>query len=73
MARRAEEALRMGATEVCIQGGIHPRVDADFYVAICREVKKRAPGIHIHAFSPMEIVHGAFGLGSKPRFAFQVL
>jgi len=59
VAKRAEEALRMGATEVCIQGGIHPRIDANFYAAICREVKKRAPGIHIHAFSPMEVVYGA--------------
>jgi len=63
IARRAEEAWRMGATEVCIQGGLHPRIDASFYAEICKTIKMRAPSIHIHAFSPMEIVHGAEGAG----------
>ena len=57
--KRAEEAWKAGATEVCIQGGLHPEIDAHFYESICITVKERAPLIHIHAFSPMEIVYGA--------------
>ncbi|HJX23340.1 MAG TPA: 5-amino-6-(D-ribitylamino)uracil--L-tyrosine 4-hydroxyphenyl transferase CofH [Candidatus Bathyarchaeia archaeon] len=59
IARRAEEAWKMGATEVCIQGGLHPDLDAAFYHEVCRAVKRVAPDIHVHAFSPMEIVYGA--------------
>jgi FO synthase subunit 2 len=63
--KRAEEAWKMGATEVCIQGGINPKVHSNFYVEICTAIKKKMPSIHIHAFSPMEIIYGSekAGLG----------
>jgi FO synthase subunit 2 len=63
--RRAEEAWKIGATEVCIQGGLNPDIRPDFYVEICTAIKKRVPLIHIHAFSPMEIIYGSekTGLG----------
>lgn len=57
--RRAKEAWKLGATEVCIQAGLAPNTDAYFYAKLCREIKKEVPNIHIHAFSPEEIVHGA--------------
>ncbi len=57
--RRSEEAWRNGATEVCIQGGLNPNIDGSFYPKICKAIKKKTPNIHIHAFSPMEIVFGA--------------
>ncbi|MFJ9426807.1 bifunctional FO biosynthesis protein CofGH [Streptomyces sp. NPDC101249] len=56
---RAEEAWRVGASEVCLQGGIHPDLPGSAYFAIAAEVKRRAPGLHVHAFSPMEVVNGA--------------
>ncbi|MPZ82780.1 MAG: 7,8-didemethyl-8-hydroxy-5-deazariboflavin synthase, partial [Actinophytocola sp.] len=57
--RRAEEAWAVGATEVCMQGGIHPDLPGTAYFDIAAEVKRRAPGLHVHAFSPMEVVNGA--------------
>lgn len=57
--RRSEEAWRNGATEVCIQGGLNPNIEGYFYPKICEAIKKKTPHIHIHAFSPMEIVFGA--------------
>ena len=63
VARRAAEAWARGATEVCMQGGIHPDYTGDTYLALCRAVKEAAPQIHIHAFSPLEIRHGASTLG----------
>ena len=57
--RRAEEAWALGATEVCMQGGIHPDLSGDAYFDIVRAVKRRVPEMHVHAFSPMEIVNGA--------------
>ncbi|HEV2551306.1 MAG TPA: 5-amino-6-(D-ribitylamino)uracil--L-tyrosine 4-hydroxyphenyl transferase CofH [Stellaceae bacterium] len=57
--RRAEEAWARGATEVCLQGGIHPEYSGATYLAICRAVRAALPEIHIHAFSPLEIAHGA--------------
>ncbi|SDQ88705.1 bifunctional FO biosynthesis protein CofGH [Thermostaphylospora chromogena] len=59
VADRAEEAWRAGATEVCMQGGIHPDLPGTAYFDIARAVKERVPGIHVHAFSPMEVVNGA--------------
>jgi FO synthase len=56
---RAAEAQRVGATEVCMQGGIHPDLPGSAYLDLAREVKRRAPGIHLHAYSPMEVVNGA--------------
>ncbi|HEV2781585.1 MAG TPA: bifunctional FO biosynthesis protein CofGH [Actinophytocola sp.] len=56
---RAEQAWSVGATEVCMQGGIHPDLPGTAYFDIAAEVKRRAPGLHVHAFSPMEVVNGA--------------
>ncbi len=68
--RRADEAWRRGAVEVCLQGGIHPRYTGETYLAICRAIKRAAPGLHIHAFSPLEIFQGAATLGtSVPDFS----
>ena len=57
--RRSKEAWERGATEVCLQGGIHPDYTGATYLAICRAIKDVAPGLHIHAFSPLEIWQGA--------------
>ena len=57
--RRAKEAHSLGATEVCIQAGLPPDMDGDLYEKICREIKKEIPDIHIHGFSPEEILYGA--------------
>jgi len=56
---RAKEASRLGATEVCIQAGLPPRMSGDLYVEICKAIKKELPEIHIHAFSPEEVLYGA--------------
>lgn len=85
----AGEAVREGATEVCIQGGIHPGLKLDFYLRILRSLKERYPGLHIHAFSPMEVYSVAQkeglrlaeilrrlkseGLGSMPGTAAEIL
>ena len=58
--RRAKEAYDLGATEVCIQAGLPPKMDGNFYIEICKSIKKVIPSIHIHAFSPEEIMYGAF-------------
>ncbi len=63
IARRASEAWERGATEVCLQGGIHPDFTGETYLEICRAVKTAAPDIHVHAFSPLEVTHGASTLG----------
>jgi FO synthase len=63
IARRAAEAWARGATEVCLQGGIHPDYTGDTYLSIVRAVKDVAPEMHIHAFSPLEISQGAATLG----------
>ncbi len=63
IARRADEAWRRGATEVCMQGGIHPAYTGDTYLALLRTVKQAVPRMHVHAFSPLEVVHGATTLG----------
>ncbi|GAA1008735.1 FO synthase [Acrocarpospora pleiomorpha] len=59
VADRAEEAWAAGATEVCMQGGIHPDLPGTAYFDIARAVKARVPDIHVHAFSPMEVINGA--------------
>lgn len=61
--RRVVEAWDRGAVEVCLQGGIHPSYDGSTYLSICRAIKEVRPGIHIHAFSPLEIWQGAATLG----------
>ena len=63
VADRALEAWSKGAHEVCLQGGIHPHYDGYTYIDICKAIKERVPGIHIHAFSPLEVTHGASSLG----------
>ena len=89
VANRAEEAWERGATEVCIQGGLHPDIDKDYYRNLILAVKARVPHIHIHAFSPFEIWYGAkkarmtpqafltelkeAGLGSMPGTAAEIL
>lgn len=61
--RRVAEAWQRGATEVCLQGGIHPNYTGDTYLEICHAIKASTPDIHIHAFSPLEVWHGATTLG----------
>ncbi|MDD3885200.1 MAG: 5-amino-6-(D-ribitylamino)uracil--L-tyrosine 4-hydroxyphenyl transferase CofH [Gallionella sp.] len=61
--RRTHEAWARGATEVCMQGGIHPHYTGETYLSLCRAVKDAVPGMHIHAFSPLEVAHGAASLG----------
>lgn len=87
--RRAHEAVARGATEVCMQGGIHPSYSGETYLSLLRTVKAAEPGLHIHAFSPLEVRHGAqtlnlpledylallkdAGLGSLPGTAAEIL
>jgi 5-amino-6-(D-ribitylamino)uracil---L-tyrosine 4-hydroxyphenyl transferase len=87
--RRAKEAAGLGATEVCIQAGLPPKMDGNLYADICRAVKKELPGMHIHAFSPEEVMYGAIrsetpmpeylkmlkeaGVGSLPGTAAEIL
>jgi FO synthase len=89
VADRAQEAWEYGATEVCIQGGLHPSLPGDFYFRVLEAVKSRVPDIHVHAFSPMEVLNGsarlgisfreflqecrARGLGSMPGTAAEIL
>jgi FO synthase len=67
VADRAEEAWAAGATEVCMQGGIHPDLPGTFYFELLDAVKARTPGMHVHAFSPMEILNGSTRLGISFR------
>jgi 7,8-didemethyl-8-hydroxy-5-deazariboflavin synthase CofH subunit len=87
--RRAREAWDYGATEVCIQAGLPPKMDGWLYVDVCRAIKKEMPDIHIHAFSPEEVLYGSVraavsiptylkalkdaGLGSLPGTSAEVL
>ena len=87
--RRTEEAWQRGATEVCMQGGIHPEYTGETYIGIVRAVKAAVPEIHVHAFSPLEVWQGAAtaklplaeyltqlkeaGLGTLPGTAAEIL
>jgi 7,8-didemethyl-8-hydroxy-5-deazariboflavin synthase CofH subunit len=87
--RRVREAWDLGATEVCIQAGLPPRIDGNFYIDLCRAIKEAIPEIHVHAFSPEEILYGAtlsnrsiedylkamkdVGLGSMPGTSAEIL
>jgi 5-amino-6-(D-ribitylamino)uracil---L-tyrosine 4-hydroxyphenyl transferase len=87
--RRAKEAWRLGATEICIQAGLPPKLDGHFYIDICNSIKKELPDIHIHAFSPEEVLYGSVrseipveeylkmlkdaGVGSLPGTAAEIL
>jgi FO synthase len=89
IARRTREAWERGATEVCMQGGIHPDYTGDTYLEIVRAVKAAAPDVHVHAFSPLEVWQGAAtldlplgeylarlkqaGLGTLPGTAAEIL
>jgi FO synthase len=67
VADRAQQAWEVGAVEVCMQGGIHPDLPGTAYFDIARAVKERVPGMHVHAFSPMEVVNGATRTGLSIR------
>jgi FO synthase len=87
--RRSQEAWERGATEVCLQGGIHPAFTGDYYADVVRAIKQAVPGLHVHAFSALEVWQGAatlelsleeylsrlrhLGLGSLPGTAAEVL
>ena len=58
ISRRALEAWDRGATEVCLQGGIHPAYDGNTYLDITKQLKSVLPDLHIHAFSPLEVYQG---------------
>jgi len=89
IAKRAQDAWDRGATEVCIQGGLHPDLPSDHYRNILLSIKKQVPQMHIHAFSPFEIMYGSqnanlsykdfiqdlidCGLGSMPGTAAEIL
>ncbi|MCC6184239.1 MAG: bifunctional FO biosynthesis protein CofGH [Microthrixaceae bacterium] len=63
IAARAAEAAELGATEVCLQGGIHPDFDGDYYIEVTRAVKDAAPDLHVHGFTALEVTEGARRLG----------
>jgi len=65
--RRSVEAWERGATEVCLQGGIHPGFDGDYYASVVRAIKDAVPELHVHAFSALEIWQGAATLGVALR------
>ncbi|GAB3970165.1 bifunctional FO biosynthesis protein CofGH [Streptomyces sparsus] len=67
VADRAQQAWEVGAVEVCMQGGIHPDLPGTAYFDIARAVKERVPRMHVHAFSPMEVVNGASRTGLSIR------
>ncbi len=71
--RRAREAWERGATEICMQGGIHPEYTGETYLNMCRAIKEVLPKLHIHAFSPLEVWQGAHTLErSVPDFLGQL-
>jgi FO synthase len=73
IARRCQEAWERGATEVCMQGGIHPDYNGETYLDILKTVRATTPDIHIHAFSPLEVWQGAATLGiGVPEFLEQL-
>src|SRR3546814_9511112 len=65
--RRAAEAVERGATEVCLQGGIHPAYDGNNYLVILSALRSDPPDTHIPAFSPLKVTHGAQTLSSPPE------
>lgn len=73
IARRVKEAVARGASEVCLQGGIHPAYTGQTYIDILRTVKGAEPDVHVHAFSPLEVTHGATTLGLSIREFLTVL
>ncbi|MSQ07390.1 MAG: 7,8-didemethyl-8-hydroxy-5-deazariboflavin synthase subunit CofH [Dehalococcoidia bacterium] len=87
--RRAQEAWDYGATEVCVQAGLPPQMEGDLYIQVCRAIKKALPDMHIHGFSPEEVLYGSVrsrctireylqglkdaGVGSLPGTSAEVL
>src|SRR5919198_2958612 len=71
--RRAKEAANLGATEVCIQAGLPPKVDGNLYIEILKAVKKELPRMHVHAFSPEEVLYGAVRSERTPEEYLKVL
>jgi len=71
--RRVREAWARGATEICLQGGIHPGYTGEKYLDLLKVAKAAAPDIHIHAFSPLEIWHGATSIGVSLRTFLEAL
>jgi FO synthase subunit 2 len=65
--RRAQEAWSLGATEVCIQAGLPPKLDGRYYIDLCRALKRALPELHLHAFSPEEILYGCVRSGLPVR------
>ncbi len=63
IADRVREAAELGATEVCLQGGIHPDFDGDYYLEVTRAVKAAVPSMHVHGFTALEVTEGARRLG----------
>ncbi|MCB0977489.1 MAG: 5-amino-6-(D-ribitylamino)uracil--L-tyrosine 4-hydroxyphenyl transferase CofH, partial [Acidimicrobiales bacterium] len=63
IAERTREAAELGATEVCLQGGIHPNFDGDYYLDVTRAVKEAVPDMHVHGFTALEVTEGAKRLG----------
>ncbi|MEK7217263.1 MAG: radical SAM protein, partial [Chloroflexota bacterium] len=57
--RRAKEAWDYGATEVCIQAGLPPQMEGDLYIKLCQAIKEELPDIHVHGFSPEEVLYGS--------------
>ncbi len=64
---RVEEAVSLGATEVCLQAGLAPKLEGDFYLKLTRSLKERFPKLHLHAFSPEEVLYGAVRSRSSLR------
>ena len=73
VAARTVEAAGRGATEVCLQGGIHPSFTGRFYVDLLSAVKEAAPGVHVHGFTPLEVWQGAETLGMTVRSFLEML
>ncbi|MGH7313233.1 MAG: 5-amino-6-(D-ribitylamino)uracil--L-tyrosine 4-hydroxyphenyl transferase CofH, partial [Candidatus Rokuibacteriota bacterium] len=65
--RRAREAWELGATEVCIQAGLPPKLDGRYYIDLCRAIKDAVPALHLHAFSPEEVLYGSVRSGLPLR------
>ena len=87
--RRAQEAWDLGATEICVQAGLPPKMEGSLYIDLTREIKKAIPQMHIHGFSPEEILYGSIrskssiseyllglkeaGIGSLPGTSAEIL
>jgi len=70
---KAREAVEIGATELCIQGGLHPKMKIEDYARILEAIKEEFPELHLHAFSPMEVYHGARNSGISVEKALSIL